>query len=94
MGTYTLPSTSRRPKYMFFANALPPASLRQFNASQSVGIGCIANPLARAHRTPEQPPEAGEKYQIRARKYVVESAGALGTPLLLERSGLGDEVIL
>lgn len=61
---------------------------------KAVGIEYIANPLARAQRSPEQPPEVGTKYQIRARKYVVVSAGAFGTPLILERSGVGDSAVL
>ena len=32
--------------------------------------------------------------QVRARKYVVLSSGTLGTPQILERSGVGDAKLL
>lgn len=61
---------------------------------KAVGIEYIANPLARAQQDPDKPPVAGERFTIKARKQVVISAGAFGTPAILERSGVGDKAVL
>lgn len=55
---------------------------------RTVGVEIRANP--RFH-----PDTAGESLRmIRARKLVIASSGAYGTPLLLERSGIGDSQVL
>jgi len=43
---------------------------------------------------PEFHPNAKQKFVIRARKYIVLSSGALATPGILERSGIGNPDIL
>ncbi|RWA14286.1 hypothetical protein EKO27_g827 [Xylaria grammica] len=53
----------------------------------AVGVECQSNPSFReATSLPAQ--------KIRARKMVIVSSGALGSPLILERSGIGDHEIL
>lgn len=55
---------------------------------RAVGVEIRANP--RFH-----PDASGESLRmIRARKLVIASSGAYGTPLLLERSGIGDAQLL
>ncbi|KAI8650033.1 hypothetical protein NCS56_01455000 [Fusarium sp. Ph1] len=57
---------------------------------RAVGVEYISNPAFQAEVGPTQHP----KLTIKARKLVVVSCGACGTPPLLERSGLGDTRIL
>lgn len=61
---------------------------------KAIGVEYCANPLATAPLNPEQPPTVGEKHTIMAKKYIVVSAGALGTPQILERSGVGAKDVL
>ncbi|KAK4049052.1 hypothetical protein OIV83_004414 [Microbotryomycetes sp. JL201] len=61
---------------------------------RAIGVEYCANPLATAPLNPEQPPKADKIETMKARKYVVVSAGALGTPGVLERSGVGNKEIL
>jgi choline dehydrogenase-like flavoprotein len=56
-----------------------------FDGKRAVGVEVQANPAFSN--------ESGKK-EIKARKMVIVSAGALGTPLILERSGVGDPEIL
>ena len=61
-----------------------------FEGSHARGIECI--PSKESQSLPgmtQQPP-----FILRARKLVIVSAGALGTPSILERSGVGNEAIL
>lgn len=57
-----------------------------FEGKRAVGVECKPNPAFQKGKTNVQ--------SVKARKLVIGSCGALGTPLLLERSGLGDEAIL
>ncbi|KAF5022829.1 hypothetical protein F66182_5123 [Fusarium sp. NRRL 66182] len=57
---------------------------------RAVGVEYTPNPAFQAQIGPTQHP----KLTIKARKLVVVSCGALGTPGVLERSGLGDAKIL
>ncbi|SGZ28435.1 BQ5605_C027g10336 [Microbotryum silenes-dioicae] len=61
---------------------------------RAVGVEYCHNPTARTPIDPENPPKVGETSTIKARKYVVVSAGAFGTPLILERSGVGMKEVL
>ncbi|KAK4107380.1 GMC oxidoreductase [Canariomyces notabilis] len=54
---------------------------------RAVGVEFQANPDF-------QPGETGSTHTIRARKLVVVSCGACGTPLVLERSGIGSREVL
>ncbi|KAH8686214.1 alcohol oxidase [Ilyonectria robusta] len=57
---------------------------------QAVGVEYTPNPdLQPAVQTPQHP-----KLTVRARKQVIVSCGACGTPPVLERSGLGDPELL
>ncbi|KAH8665698.1 GMC oxidoreductase-domain-containing protein [Tricladium varicosporioides] len=56
-----------------------------FQGKKASGIEYQANPAFQSSTT---------KQSIKARKMVIVSAGALGTPLILERSGVGDPEIL
>ena len=56
-----------------------------FEGKRASGIEYHPNPAFQSSTT---------KQSIKARKMVIVSAGALGTPLILERSGLGDPEIL
>lgn len=57
-----------------------------FEGKRAVGVEFKPNPSFQKDNTNVQ--------RVKARKLVIGSCGALGTPLLLERSGLGDEAIL
>lgn len=59
-----------------------------------MGVEYCANPLATAPLNPEQPPTVGKVETIKAKKYVVVSSGAMGTPGVLERSGVGAKDVL
>ncbi|KAH7141734.1 GMC oxidoreductase-domain-containing protein [Dactylonectria macrodidyma] len=60
------------------------------NDKQAVGVEYTPNPdFQPALQTPQHP-----KLTIRARRQVIVSCGACGTPPVLERSGLGDPEIL
>lgn len=56
-----------------------------FDGKRAVGVEVRANPKTQSDSLTQT---------IKARKLVVLSAGALGSPLILERSGLGDSDIL
>ncbi|KAM0752583.1 alcohol oxidase 1 [Meredithblackwellia eburnea MCA 4105] len=67
-----------------------------FEGTRAVGIEYMANPYATVentwsgvHPTPKDPPRV-----MKARKMVVISAGAFGTPAVLERSGVGCPEVL
>lgn len=62
--------------------------------NRATGVEFCANPLARAPLNPEQPPTVGPVTTMKAKKYVVVSSGALGTPGVLERSGIGAKSVL
>ncbi|KAH7014854.1 alcohol oxidase-like protein [Ilyonectria destructans] len=57
---------------------------------KAVGVECIPNPTFKASTSLT----TVAKQTIKARKLVVVSSGACGTPPILERSGLGDPAIL
>ncbi|KAH6880627.1 alcohol oxidase-like protein [Thelonectria olida] len=57
---------------------------------KAIGVECIPSPDFQATLALAKQP----KQMIKARKLVVVSSGACGTPLVLERSGLGDPSIL
>ncbi|PLB53137.1 alcohol oxidase [Aspergillus steynii IBT 23096] len=57
-----------------------------FEGTRAVGVEFTPNPAFQKDNTTVQ--------RVTARKLVIGSCGALGTPLLLERSGLGDEAVL
>ncbi|KAF7556742.1 hypothetical protein G7Z17_g1256 [Cylindrodendrum hubeiense] len=57
---------------------------------KAIGVECIPNPDFQAVTALTKQP----KQTIKARKMVVVSSGACGTPPILERSGLGDPSIL
>lgn len=57
-----------------------------FENNRAVGVEFKPNPLFH--------PDPGPTQSIRASKLVILSSGALGTPLILERSGVGDPSIL
>ena len=57
-----------------------------FEGKRAVGVEFKPNPAFQK--------EDNKVQRVKARKLVIVSCGALGTPLLLERSGLGDEAIL
>lgn len=65
-----------------------------FEGDKAVGIEYVHNPEAKTAPNPEAPTVMGEIKTLKARKLVVVSAGAFGTPMLLERSGLGDKEVL
>ncbi|KAL8280693.1 hypothetical protein RQP46_007016 [Phenoliferia psychrophenolica] len=56
---------------------------------RATGVEYCANPLAKVAINPDQPPTVGTIHTMKARKLVVVSSGAFGTPLILERSGVG-----
>ncbi|KAL3253586.1 hypothetical protein ABHI18_009381 [Aspergillus niger] len=58
-----------------------------FEGKRAVGVDFKPNPAF-------QKKDNTKVQRVKARKLVIGSCGALGTPLLLERSGLGDEAIL
>ncbi|GLA27734.1 hypothetical protein AnigIFM63326_004951 [Aspergillus niger] len=58
-----------------------------FEGKRAVGVEFKPNPAF-------QKEDNTKVQRVKARKLVIGSCGALGTPLLLERSGLGDEAIL
>lgn len=60
-----------------------------FEGKRASGIEYQPNPRFQTNITAQSGPSS-----IKARKLVIVSAGALGTPLILERSGLGDPEIL
>ncbi|SCV67427.1 BQ2448_5038 [Microbotryum intermedium] len=62
--------------------------------SRAIGVEVCPNPLARKAIDPENPPKVRNSKIIKAKKYVVLSAGALSTPSILERSGIGKADIL
>ncbi|KAK4699218.1 alcohol oxidase, partial [Phenoliferia sp. Uapishka_3] len=57
--------------------------------NKAIGVEHCANPLATAPLNPEQPPTVGTISTMKARKLVVISSGAFGSPMVLERSGVG-----
>lgn len=57
-----------------------------FEGKRAVGIEFKPNPAFQKDNANVQ--------RVKARKLVIGSCGALGTPLLLERSGLGEEAVL
>lgn len=58
---------------------------------RACGVECTPNPAHHASVGPGPPPP---RRTVRARKLVVVSCGSLGTPAVLERSGLGDAGVL
>ncbi|GLA67121.1 hypothetical protein AtubIFM54640_010098 [Aspergillus tubingensis] len=58
-----------------------------FEGKRAVGVEFKPNPAF-------QKEDNTDVRCVKARKLVISSCGAIGTPLLLERSGLGDEAIL
>ncbi|KAJ2904887.1 uncharacterized protein MKZ38_006928 [Zalerion maritima] len=58
-------------------------------SKRAVGVECRPNPLYH----PSSPPGPASR-TIKARRMVVLSSGALGTPPILERSGVGDPSII
>ena len=62
--------------------------------TKAIGVEYTPNPEARTAATPGQPTQVGEVSRMMARKLVVLSAGAFGTPMILERSGIGAKEIL
>ncbi|KAH6871237.1 GMC oxidoreductase-domain-containing protein [Thelonectria olida] len=60
------------------------------DGKRAVGVEYTPNPAFQVETGPTQHP----KLAVKARKLVVVSCGALGTPLVMERSGLGDPKIL
>ncbi|OJI79822.1 hypothetical protein ASPTUDRAFT_79126 [Aspergillus tubingensis CBS 134.48] len=58
-----------------------------FEGKRAVGVEFKPNPAF-------QKDDNTDIRYVKARKLVISSCGAIGTPLLLERSGLGDEAIL
>lgn len=62
--------------------------------NRAIGAEYCDNPLADAPYNPEQPPTVGDVKTIKARKLVVVCSGALGTPGVLERSGIGKRDVL
>ena len=61
---------------------------------RAIGVEYCANPLAKAAPNPDQPATVGAISTMKARKLVVVSSGAFGTPLILERSGVGASDVL
>ncbi|GAA5972731.1 hypothetical protein JCM11641_002995 [Rhodosporidiobolus odoratus] len=57
-----------------------------FEGDKAVGVAYV-NPLERGHDTPKE-------QVVRARKLVVLACGTLGTPQILERSGVGNAQLL
>lgn len=60
------------------------------NDKRACGVEFQPNPLFQSSDTPTPPP----KRTVRARKLVVVSSGACGTPSVLERSGVGSADVL
>ncbi|KAB5566738.1 alcohol oxidase-like protein [Coniochaeta sp. 2T2.1] len=58
-----------------------------FEGKRAVGVEVVANPKV-------QPGKSSEARSIRAKKMVVVSSGAYGTPPVLERSGIGSKEVL
>ncbi|SGZ28439.1 BQ5605_C027g10337 [Microbotryum silenes-dioicae] len=61
---------------------------------RAISVEVCFNPLARNAMDPENPPKVKRRKIIKAKKYVVLSAGALSTPAILERSGVGKAGVL
>lgn len=59
------------------------------DSKRAYGVEFRPNPVFHTDQMEQQPPRS-----VRARKLVIASSGACGTPPLLERSGLGDGEIL
>ncbi|KAK7719626.1 hypothetical protein SLS64_001803 [Diaporthe eres] len=59
------------------------------DSKRAYGVEFRPNPVFHTDQMEQQPPRS-----VRARKLVIASSGACGTPPLLERSGLGDSEIL
>ncbi|GAA5957635.1 hypothetical protein JCM21900_000775 [Sporobolomyces salmonicolor] len=57
-----------------------------FEGTKAVGVAFV-NPIDRGHSTPKE-------HVVRARKMVVLAGGTLGTPQILERSGVGSAELL
>ncbi|KAJ8482000.1 hypothetical protein ONZ51_g5643 [Trametes cubensis] len=58
-----------------------------FDGKRAVGVQCLANKRF-------QPGAEGDVFTVMARRMVIVSAGAFGSPAILERSGLGSKDIL
>lgn len=64
------------------------------DATKAVGVEYTFNPEAKVAATVDQPTQVGEIKTMKARKLVVVSSGAFGTPMILQRSGLGPKALL
>lgn len=62
--------------------------------NHATGVEYCHNPLAKASYDPANPPKVGETHTMKARKMVVVSSGAFGSPAILERSGIGAKHVL
>lgn len=60
----------------------------------ATGVEYCLNPFAKAAPNAEQPETVGTIHTMKARQLVVVCAGAFGTPMVLERSGIGAKDVL
>ncbi|TCD66632.1 hypothetical protein EIP91_001099 [Steccherinum ochraceum] len=77
--------TERHPNLRFLTEHLVKRVIIQ--DGRAVGLECIANPQYNTDASPET-------IKVYAKKWVIISAGSLGSPLILERSGIGASSVL
>ncbi|KAI5475229.1 hypothetical protein MNV49_001709 [Pseudohyphozyma bogoriensis] len=65
-----------------------------FDGDRATGVEYCFNPLATKPVDIDNPPKVEQVSVMKARKMVVVAAGALGTPQVLERSGVGSKEVL
>ena len=61
---------------------------------KAIGVEYVANPGCQPEIALSQPASKPVHKMVKAKKFVVVTAGALGTPQILERSGVGNPEIL